>query len=61
MTSTKPLQRPDGKRTFSLETKDLNHDNEQAKLMSKREIYRQRNEQYVKAMYGDITAKEEVR
>ncbi|KXJ16252.1 uncharacterized protein LOC110236122 [Exaiptasia diaphana] len=61
MTSTKSLQPPDVKRTFSLETKDLNHDNEQAKLVNKREIYRQRNQQYVKAMYGDIAAKEEVR
>ena len=61
MSNNNPLQPPDGRRTVTLETKDLNHDNEQVKLTHKREVYRRRNDQYVKAMYGDTIEKEEVR
>lgn len=61
MSNNRPLQPTDGRRTFTLESKGSHHENDQVKLMNKREIYRRRNEQYVKAMYGDPTAKEEVR
>lgn len=61
MDANNPLQPPEGKRTFSLETKGPHYDNESTKLRNKREIYRRRNDQYVKAMYGDPIQKEQVR
>lgn len=61
MNTNNPLQPPEGKRTFALETKEPHYDNELVKLANKREIYRRRNEKYVKAMYGDPAGKEEVR
>lgn len=61
MSRLNPLQPGTCRRTVSLETVQRHHDIEEQKLRGKREIYRKRNEMYVKSMYGNPSEKEEVK
>ena len=61
MSKINPLKPVDSKRTVSLETIAPHHVIEKHKLESKREVYRRRNEAYIKTMYGSPFEKEEVR
>ena len=61
MSQINPLQPYEAKRTVCLETVNPHHDIEKLKIDAKREVYRLRNQGYVKAMYGNPSEKEEVR
>jgi hypothetical protein len=61
MSDINPLQPSEGKKTVTSETKDTRHDQEQVKLMGKREAHRRKHEVYVKAMYGSSEEREELR
>ncbi|XP_031566364.1 uncharacterized protein LOC116301446 [Actinia tenebrosa] len=61
MSNTKNLRTPESKKTASSETSKTHLDDEQMKLINKRDAHRRRNEAYVKVVYGNSTEREEVR
>ncbi|KAL9959672.1 hypothetical protein ACROYT_G033015 [Oculina patagonica] len=61
MSRLNPLQPTTCKRTVSHETVLGHHEIQESFLRGKREVYKRRNERYVKAMYGNPLEKEQVK
>lgn len=61
MSNTNNLKTSEVKKTASSETSKNHLDEEQVKLINKREAHRKRNDSYVRVVYGNSTEREEVR